>query len=141
MGLIKDLKRGVEKIDDAQDKIKQKSIETVEQLKHTKEIVGDAKEMAAKQAHGAKAEVQDLKRIFDRDDLIYYKTDEMAIVLRKLGGLDQFLDAVNKLTKEGYLLVWADDVQNVTATFGINVPGIPYKLGSFYYFQHSKYLA
>jgi hypothetical protein len=141
MGLIKNLKKSVEKIDDAQDKIKQKSIETVEQLKHTKEIVAEAKEMTAKHTQGAKAEVQDLKRVFDRDELIYFKTDEMAIVLRKLGGLDQFLDVVNKLTKEGYLLVWAEDVQNVTTTFGINVPGIPYKLGSFYYFQHSKYLA
>lgn len=65
MGLIKDLKRGVEKIDDAQDKIKQKSIETVEQLKHTKEIVAEAREMTTTYAHGAKAEVQDLKKIFE----------------------------------------------------------------------------
>jgi hypothetical protein len=69
----------------------------------------------------AKAEAENLKRIFDHDSLLYHKTPEMVIVLRKMGVLDKFLETVNNLTKEGYLLVWVKDVNNITSAFGINL--------------------
>jgi hypothetical protein len=64
----------------------------------------------------------------------------MVIVLRKMGTLDKFLETVNNLTKEGYLLVWAEAVNNIPSAFGVNMPGLPPHLGSFYYFQHTKFV-
>ena len=79
---------------------------------------------------GAKEEGKDLKKIMESKDLVFYKSDAFAIVLRKLGGLYQFLDACDTLTKEGYTMVNSEDVFLVGRV----------KLGSFYYFQHKKYI-
>ena len=79
---------------------------------------------------GAKGETKDLKKIMESKNLVFYKTDALAIVLRKLGGLYDFLKACEDLTKEGYTMVNSED---------IFVAG-RIKLGSFYYFQHKKYI-
>ena len=80
---------------------------------------------------GAKEEGKDLKKIMESKDLVFYKSDAFAIVLRKLGGLYQFLDACDALTKEGYTMVNSEDILAVVGRV---------KLGSFYYFQHKKYI-
>jgi hypothetical protein len=86
------------------------------------------------QAVGIKGEVQDLKKIFESKDLVFYKTDAVAVVLRKLGGLNEFLVSVDKLTKEGYLLVAWEDIS------GSSIPLVGGMLGTFYIFQRSKYV-
>lgn len=83
---------------------------------------------------GAKKEGQDIKKALEKKDLIYLKTDALAVVLRKLGGLDEFLAVFDKLTKEGYLLVWTEPVSSILP-FGMGL------VGNFYYFQKGKLIA
>jgi hypothetical protein len=109
----------------------QKAGETIEE---SKEKLAAAKEVTKYQASGVKSELSDLKRIFQSKDIIFYKTDALAVVLRKLGGLDEFLAAVDKLTKEGYLLVAWEDVRSLPWGIGTSM------LGTFYIFQRSKYV-
>ena len=92
------------------------------------------KEIAKYEAAGIKGESLDQKRILESKDLIFFKTDAVAVVLRKLGGLDEFLAAVDKLTKEGYLLVAWEGVSTSS------IPLVGGMLGTFYIFQRSKYV-
>jgi hypothetical protein len=99
-----------------------------------KEHLTPLKEMTKYEAVGVKEELKDRNRILQSKDLVFYKTDAVAVVLRKLGGLDEFLAAVDKLTKEGYLLVAWEDVS------GSSIPLVGGMLGTFYIFQRSKYV-
>jgi len=83
---------------------------------------------------GVKKEGEDIKKALAKQDLIYLKTDALAVVLRKLGGLDEFLAVFEKLTKEGYLLVWTEPVSSILP-FGMGM------VGNFYYFQKGKLIA
>ncbi len=101
----------------------------------TQEHVETIKEHGSDQLDNVKSEAEDLKRIFQSKDLIYRKSDAMAIVLRKLGNTDGFLDVVEQLTKEGYRLVHQENVRDIPV-----FAGFKYSFGSFYYFQHVKYI-
>jgi len=81
-----------------------------------------------------KKEGEDIKKALEKQDLIYLKTDALAVVLRKLGGLDEFLAVFEKLTKEGYLLVWTEPVTSILP-MGFRLAG------NFYYFQKGKLIA
>jgi len=83
---------------------------------------------------GVKKEGEDIKKALEKQDLIYLKTDALAVVLRKLGGLDEFLAVFEKLTKEGYLLVWTEPVTSILP-MGLRLAG------NFYYFQKGKLIA
>ena len=90
-----------------------------------------AKKLVSEQFDYHKKESSDMKEIFESDNLVFYKTEELVVVLRKLGGLYEFLEAFRKLTKEGYTLVWAEPTKQL--------PGIAnalFNLGAFYYFQN-----
>lgn len=89
------------------------------------------------QLRGLKEESSDIKKIFQSKDLTFFKTKSFAIVLRKLGGLSEFLEECDKLTKEGYRLVFREPVETI---FEIPIPGVHTPLGTFYYFQHVKYI-
>ena len=99
------------------------------------EIKDIAKEHGSNQLSNLKSEAEDLKRIFQSKDLIYRKSDAIAIVLRKLGNTDGFLDVVEQLTKEGYRLVHQENVRDIPV-----FAGFKYSFGSFYYFQNKKYI-
>ena len=109
-----------------------------EKMTSTKHVAEKTKELGEKEVHGIKAESKDLKKLHDHKDLIYLKTDAVVIVLRKLGGLDEFLQLVDKLTKEGYWMMNSEDVKNLPGSFGLSLPTIP--IGTLYYFQHKKYI-
>jgi hypothetical protein len=81
-----------------------------------------------------KKEGDDIKKALEKKDLIYLKTDSLAVVIRKLGGLDEFLRVFENLTKEGYLLVWTEPVTSILPV-GFRL------VGSFYYFQKGKNVA
>ena len=103
-----------------------------------KEHLTPVKEFTEYEAAGIKGESLDRKRFLESKDLIFYKTDAVAVVLRKLGGFDEFLAAVDKLTKEGYLLVaWEGVSTSSIPVVGGLVGGM---LGTFYIFQRSKYV-
>ena len=123
-------------------KIKVKTQLSIEMRKFKpKKFIGDfkehltpIKEITKYEAAGVKEELKDRKRILESKDLIFFKTDAVAVVLRKLGGLDEFFAAVDKLTKEGYLLVAWEDVS------GSSIPLVGGMLGTLYIFQRSKYV-
>ncbi|MGI0069873.1 MAG: hypothetical protein ACREAN_06420, partial [Nitrosopumilaceae archaeon] len=94
-----------------------------------------AKELASYQASNWKSEAEFTKKIFNHKDLILVKTDAIAIVLRKMGGNEEFLERVDKLTREGYRLVHQESVHNIPTGFGVSYP-----LGNLYYFQNVKYI-
>jgi len=97
-------------------------------------VTGKAGSVAKFSLEGVKKEGEDIKKALEKQDLIYFKTDSLAVVLRKLGGLDEFLEVFEKLTKEGYLLVWTEPVSSLIP-FGLKFAG------NFYYFQKGKLIA
>lgn len=135
-GLLKGLKEKItEKLDKAAD-IKDSVVDKIGDLKDSaEENAGIAKELASYQGSNMKSEGQFLKKIFQHKDMLFMKTDASAIVLRKLGGNEEFLELFDKLTKEGYRLVHQESVRNIPLGFGFNYP-----LGSLYFFQHVKYI-
>ena len=124
-----DFKKAIKKSKDTLDEIKEKTEDVGEYLKEDK---GHFKEIGNGFGSGFKGEAKDLKKIMDSNELIFYKTETLAVVLRKLGGLHQFLEAFDKLTKEGYILVWQEAIQPVAIPFTQKL------YGSFYYFQKQK---
>ena len=98
--LLKNLKEKIEeKLDQVTD-IKDSMVDKIEDLKDsTEENVAIAKELASYQGSNMKSEGQFLKKIFQHKDMVFMKTDALAIVLRKLGGNEEFLHLVDKLTR------------------------------------------
>lgn len=135
-GLLKGLKEKIEeKIEKVTD-IKDSVVDKITDIKDsTEENVSIAKELASYQGSNMKSEGQFLKKIFQHKDMVFMKTDAIAIVLRKLGGNEEFLELVDKLTREGYRMVHQESVRNIPLGFRFNYP-----LGSLYYFQHVKYI-
>jgi hypothetical protein len=132
-GFFKKLKREIDtdvhkvtdKISETSETVESGLTDVVEKIEQTSK-----KTSALAKLHltGFKKETDDIKKALAKQDLIYLKTDSLAVVLRKLGGLDEFLAVFDKLTKEGYLLVWTEPVTSI-------LPGRFNLVGSFYYFQ------
>ena len=117
--------------------------ETIEDEIHTAEkTFQDAEkissDIAKQQGGGFKKELKDLEKIRKHHDLIYYKSDAIAIVLRKMGDFDSFLKIVDRLTREGYRIVNSENIKNLLANYGITLPGT--SKGTLYYFQNKKYI-
>jgi hypothetical protein len=110
-----------------------------EKLEEITESVGEKIDDVTKdQTHGMKSEFKDIEKMRHHKELVYYKTEALAIVIRKLGGFDAFLKVVEDLTREGYWMVNSEDVKNLLSNFGISLPGI--NRGTLYFFQNKKYL-
>jgi hypothetical protein len=106
-------------------------------IKHlTTEYLGVTKEIGKIQAANWKSEGQFLKKIFQQKDIILVKTDAIAIVLRKVGGNEEFFEIVDNLTKERYRLVHHESIRANPSSIGPN-----YSLGTLYYFQNMKYIS
>lgn len=107
-----------------------------------KDTISDVKEntgdIIKEQRGGIKEEYKDIEKIRHHKELIYYKTDALAIVSRKLRGFDEFLKTVDELTREGYWMMNSEDVKNILGNFGISAPG--QNRGTLYYFQNKKYI-
>ncbi|AIF82590.1 hypothetical protein NTE_00509 [Candidatus Nitrososphaera evergladensis SR1] len=86
-----------------------------------------------------KEEGNDLKKLLSSKEIIIYKTDAIAIMLRKYGGIIEFLDAYDKLIREGYVLDHSEPIESFF--FEIPINGIKTRLGKLYYFHHRKYTA
>jgi 5'-deoxynucleotidase YfbR-like HD superfamily hydrolase len=110
-----------------------------EKIHDVEEKIVEEVEFASKRtSHGIKDEYKDLQKIEHNNELIYYKSDALAIVIRKLGGFDDFLKVVDGLTREGYWMINSEDIKNLLSNFGIALPGTA--KGTLYYFQNKKYI-
>lgn len=70
--------------------------------------------------------VEKYKPMWDKDGVIQFKTDHIAILQRKLGMQVEFIIAFEDLTKEGYELKAVDEGTESPYSKGVN---------SFFYFQ------
>jgi len=110
-----------------------------EKIHDVEEEIAEEVEFTAKRTtHGIKEEYKDLEKIAHNKELIYYKSDALAIVIRKLGGFDEFIKVVDDLTREGYWMINYEDIKNILSNFGIALPGTA--KGIIYYFQNKKYI-
>ncbi len=140
---MKDGIKNIEKVTEVKDKVEEVGESIKEEISDFKEDAEEkispvkeaVKEVGKEQLEAIKKEAQDMKRIFESKDIVFFKTDEMAIVLRKMGGLDEFLATVDKLTKQGYRLIFKEQVRDIPLPLGFKLP-----LGTFYYFQKAKYI-
>lgn len=134
--LLKGLKDKIEEKLDKVNNVKDSIVDKLGDFKDsTEENVAIAKELASYQGSNMKSEGLFLKKIFQHKEMVFMKTDASAIVLRKLGGNEEFLELFDKLTKEGYRLVHQESIRNIPLGFGFNYP-----IGSLYFFQHVKYI-
>ena len=69
------------------------------------------------------------KQYWDKDGVIQFKSEYIAILQRKHGAQVEFIIAFEDLTKEGYRLMAIDEGKESSFASGIN---------SFYYFQKIK---
>jgi hypothetical protein len=83
-----------------------------------------------------RAEGKDLKKLLSSKEILIYKTDAIAILLRKSGGLIEFLENYDKLIREGYVLSHNEPVDTF---FEIPIAGVKTKLGKLYFFHHRKH--
>ena len=142
MGLIKGAKKYIKKTSEIKERVEGTGDSIKEKLSDVKdstvEQLSPAKDVAKGLSSGYKEELMDLKRIFQSKDLVFFKTDAFAVVLRKLGGLHEFLAACDNLTKKGYRIMLREDVKPPVE---IPIPGLKIPFGTMYYFQHRKYIA
>jgi len=76
------------------------------------------------------------KPSWDKDGVIQYKTEYIAILQRKWGMQVEFIIAFDDLTKEGYRLMAVDEGKSGGDSSGGFTGGV----NSYFYFQNMKYV-
>ncbi len=74
-----------------------------------------------------------LKEILQSKEVIYLKTDTIAVLVRRKGNEAKFFEAFDSITKEGYQMRLHEEITDP-------VPGLNIKLAYVYYFQNVKFL-
>ncbi len=80
------------------------------------------------------ARINKFKPAWDKDGVIQYKTEHMAILQRKHGSQVEFIIAYDDLTKEGYRLMAHDEGKE--GQYG----GLTGGLNSYFYFQKMEFV-
>jgi hypothetical protein len=80
-----------------------------------------------------KTDAEDIKKILETKDVIYQKTDAIAILVKKKGELKKFLEVFDSITKEGYELKAKESVTDPIPKLNVN-------LAYLYIFQNKKYI-
>ena len=80
-----------------------------------------------------KTDAKDIKTILETKDVIYLKTEAIAILVKKKGELKKFCEAFDSITKEGYEL-------KTTETVTDPIPKLNVNLAYLYIFQNKKYI-
>ena len=80
------------------------------------------------------ARIKQYKPSWDKDGVIQYKTDHMAILQRKWGSQVEFIIAYDDLTKEGYRLMAHDEGKEGQQG------GFSGGLNSYFYFQKIEFV-
>ena len=80
--------------------------------------------------------IEEYKPSWDKDGVIQYKTEFIAILQRSWGMQVEFIIAFEDLTKEGYRLMAIDEGKSGGDSSGGFTGGV----NSYYYFQNMKYV-
>jgi hypothetical protein len=83
-----------------------------------------------------KKRIDVFKPSWDKNGVIQYKTDRIAILQRKWGMQVEFIIAFDDLTKEGYRLMAVDEGKSGGDSSGGFTGGV----NSYFYFQNMKYV-
>ena len=68
-----------------------------------------------------KSDYKDIKAILETKDVIYLKTDRIAILVKKKGELKKFCEVFDLLTKEGYELMAQESVTDPIPKLNVNL--------------------
>lgn len=82
-----------------------------------------------------KEEGASTNKIFKSDDPIFKKTKTVAILVKKIGNFEGFQDALDEITREGYVFMFKEEVRGIPFISKLN------PFGDLYYFQNSKFRA
>jgi hypothetical protein len=94
----------------------------------------DAKEVMKQELHELNTRSAEYKQNWNKDGIIQFKNERIAILKRVVGAQVQFIVAYDDLTKEGYRLMAIDEGMQAQGT------GITGGVNSFYYFQKMEYV-
>jgi hypothetical protein len=83
--------------------------------------------------HALREEGASTHEILKSDNSIFRKTDTIAILVKKVGDFEGFQDALNKITKDGYVFMFKEEVRDIPLISKLN------PFGELYYFQNSKF--
>jgi len=84
-----------------------------------KQVVGQAKRV---------------KQLWRSKEIVQLKTDAVAVLWKKRGYEEKFFEEFNKITKEGYQMVLSEAMK------ALDAGPLDVKIGTFYYFQHRKFI-
>ena len=80
-----------------------------------------------------KTDAKDIKAILETKDVIYLKTEAIAILVKKKGELKKFCEVFDSITKEGYELRAKETVTDPIPKLNVN-------LAYLYIFQNKKFI-
>ena len=83
-----------------------------------------------------RSRIDSYKPSWDKNGVIQYKTERIAILQRKWGTQVEFIIAFDDLTKEGYRLMAVDEGK----TGGDSSGGFTGGVNSYFYFQNMKFV-
>ena len=98
-----------------------------------KEKIYSRKDSISHKIEYLKSDVKDVRAILETKDVIYLKTDSIAVLVKRKGELKKFLETVDVITKEGYELKAQESITDA-------VPKLNMILAYLYIFQNKKYL-
>jgi len=84
-------------------------------------------------ASSRKKDVSFLKEILESKEIVFLKTDSIAILIKKKGESKKFFEAFDKITCEGYELKSQEPITDP-------IPKLNIALGYIFYFQNKKYI-
>jgi len=88
--------------------------------------------MSSKLAY-LKSDIKDVKAILEIKDVVFLKTESIAVLVKRKGELKKFLEEVDMLTKEGYELKAQESITDP-------VPKLNMTLAVLYIFQNKKFI-
>ena len=98
---------------------------------------GIKKELSSEYDEGKKqivGQAHRLKNLWKSKEVVQLKTEAIVVLFKKKGYEEKFFEEFNKITKEGYHMVLMKPFK------AIDAGPIDIQIGSFYYFQHRKFI-
>jgi len=103
--------------------------------KSEKSTDGIKKELGSEYDEGKKqvvGQAHRLKSLWKSKEVVQLKTDAIAVLYKKKGYEEKFLEEFNKITKEGFQLMLMEPFK------ALDAGPIDIQMGNFYYFQHKS---
>lgn len=115
---------------------KQESEEQTRQKDLEKQAKQEAKQSIKERFEDLRKRVEQYKPMWDKNGVIQYKDEFVAILQRSWGVQVEFIIAYSDLTKEGYRLMAIDEGKTGGQASGSFTGGV----NSYYYFQKIQYV-